>query len=114
MCTGCGSSVCCVKGCQTESGLVGISKIFLVETVVKDVQQGFSVNRIEPRYCSNNGNGAEMFYGPFVISVAIANHDDTVKSYFCTAQRSHREQSVVYCAERRARGNQNRKSEMAR
>src|SRR5438874_12657744 len=97
-----------------ESGLVGISKIFQVETVAKNAQQHLAIKRIEPRYCSDNGNSAEMLDGPFVISVAIANHDDTMESYFCTTQRSHREQSVVDCTERRSRGNQNGKSEMPR
>src|SRR5438445_10608003 len=103
-----------MKGCQMESGLIGISKILLVESAEKNAQQSVAIDGSEPGYRSDDGNSAEMFNGALVISVAIANHDDAMERYFCTTQGPHCEQSVINRAQGRSGCNQNGKSEMPR
>ena len=90
-----------------ESGLLGISEIFLIEVAAKDAQQSFAVNRIEPGYRSDHGNSSELLDGTLIVPIAMADHDDTMDRHFCTTQGSCREQSVINRAERRSRGNQN-------
>src|SRR5260370_41976736 len=107
MCTGRGSSASCVKGCQMESGLTGISKIFLVEIIAKYVQQSFAIDGVEPWYRSDDRNTGKMLDGTFVIFVAVADHRNDLDGHFCTAQGPYRQQSLVNRSHSRARCNQN-------
>src|SRR5690348_4788403 len=109
--TGCGSSASCVKGCQIASGLAGILKILRIEMAAKYSQQLLAIDFVEARDGADDGNRAEAFDGPLVVAIPIADHDHAFDGHFCTAQGSQREQSVVDGAERRPRGDQNRKSE---
>src|SRR5205807_1798573 len=97
-----------------ESGLAGISKIFLVETAAKYVQQSFAINDIEPRYRSNDGNGGEMLDGALIIFVAMADYNYALDGHLCTPESPNREQSMINGAQRCSRRNQNRESKMAR
>src|ERR1700688_2825441 len=110
MCTGRGSSASWVKGCQRESGLMGILKILPIETLTKYVQERFPSQGIEPRDRADNGNSGEVLNGTFVVFVAIADHHHALDGYFCTEQGPYREQSMIDCAQRRSRGNDNGKS----
>src|SRR2546427_1533108 len=113
MCTGRGSSASCVKGCQMESGLTGISKIFLLEIIAKYVQKSFAIDGVEPWYRADDGNTGKMLDGTLVIFVAMADHHYALDGHFCTAQSAHREQSMVNRSQRRSRCNQNGICKMA-
>src|SRR3989475_12956898 len=113
MCTGRGSSASCVKGCQMESGLTGISKTFLVEIIAKYVQQSFAIDGVEPWYRAEDRNTGKMLDRTFVIFVAVADHRNALDGHFCTAQGPDGEQSMVDRSQRRSRCNQNGICKMA-
>ena len=55
-----------------ESGLFGISKIFLIKAGAEYLQQSFTIKEIEPGNRSDYRNGAKMLNRTFVIFVAMA------------------------------------------
>src|SRR6266566_3275443 len=96
-----------------ESGLTGISKIFLVEIIAKHVQQSFAIDGVEPWYRAEDRNTGKMLDGTFVIFVAVADHRNALDGHFCTAQGPDGEQSMVDRSQRRSRCNQNGICKMA-